>query len=703
MWECVTKMARPDSLGMFWEDHAKIKPLKKEKPKSIPPDPVWLLPEYLPGLEEARAMKPNLFTDDELVAAQQAGERFSWDIECYPNYFLVAFKSINSGKVIYFENGYSYQLDIGKLKWVLNNFILVDYNGNKYDIPIVTLALDGATSEDLFTATEMIIIQGMRPRDVLRTYKLKKIKLNHIDLIELVALSPSLKLLSGRLHAPRMQDLPFAPGTVLTKDQITITRWYCINDLDNTQLLYEELLPDILLREKMSIRYGVDLRSHSDAQIAESVISSEIRRITGQKYLRAPDLPENISYKYQVPAFLNYSTPLLEWVLDTVKQSDFRVHESGAIIMPKELRSIKITLASGTYQMGIGGLHSNEKTSCHIADENTILCDRDVASYYPRIILNEKLAPSHLGNSFLVVYNNLVEERLNSKRQGDKATSDSLKIVVNGSFGKLGNKYSSLYSPNLLIQVTITGQLTLLMLIERLELANYQIVSANTDGIIIKCSKDREISMNQIITQWEKDTGFETESTYYKAIFSRDVNNYFAVKENGNSSARFLDDKFGVKVKGIYAERGSSRNSILSKNPMATICSDAVLATITTGVAIEDTIRNCRDIRRFVSVRTVRGGAVKDGVFLGKAIRWYYAIGVEGVIVYAKSGNKVPRSDGAKPLMQLPEFFPNDINYEWYEKETTKILIEIGFLKSEKIEENQEVDENDDEGSNKYL
>ena len=688
-------MARSDSLGMFWEDHAKVKAVKKEKSKSIPPDPVWLLPGYLPGLEKARAMKPNLFTDNELVVAQLAGERLTWDIECYPNYFLVAFKSTVSGKIIYFEGGYPYQLDIAKLKWMLSNFILIDYNGNKYDIPIITLALGGATSEELFTATEMIIIQGMRPQDILRAYKLKKVKLNHIDLIELVALSPSLKLLSGRLHAPRMQDLPFAPGTVLTKDQITITRWYCINDLDNTRLLYEELLPDILLREKMSIRYGVDLRSHSDAQIAESVISSEIRRITGQKYLRAPDLPENTSYKYQVPTFIQYSTPLLKWALEAVKQSDFWVHESGAIVMPQELQTMKITLASGVYQMGVGGLHSNEKTSCHKADENTILCDRDVISYYPRIILNEKLAPSHLGNNFLVVYNNLVEERLNSKRSGDKATSDSLKIVVNGSFGKLGNKYSSLYSPNLLIQVTITGQLALLMLIERLELANYQIVSANTDGIIIKCLKNREIGMNQIITKWEKDTGFETEATYYTAIFSRDVNNYFAVKESGDPAARFLDDKFGVKVKGIYAERGSSRNSILSKNPISMICSDAVLATITTGVAIENTIRNCRDIRRFVSVRTVRGGAVKDGVFLGKAIRWYYAIGVEGVIVYAKSGNKVPRSDGAKPLMQLPEFFPNDINYEWYEKETTKILIEIGFLKSEKIEENQEVSEDE--------
>ena len=32
--------------------------------------------------------------------------------------------------------------------------------------------------------------------------------------------------------------------------------------------------------------------------------------------------------------------------------------------------------------------------------------------------------------------------------------------------------------------------------------------------------------------------------------------------------------------------------------------------------------------------------------YLGKAIRWYYGKDVSGEIVYAKNGNKVPRSEG---------------------------------------------------------
>ena len=37
--------------------------------------------------------------------------------------------------------------------------------------------------------------------------------------------------------------------------------------------------------------------------------------------------------------------------------------------------------------------------------------------------------------------------------------ANALKIVVNGSFGKFGSRYSILYSPDLMLQVTITGQL----------------------------------------------------------------------------------------------------------------------------------------------------------------------------------------------------------------------------------------------------
>ena len=689
-------MTRPDMVGFFWNDTPPPKPPKKTKPKRIPPEPIWLLPTYLPGLEEARNMKLNLFTDEELILAQHNGEQLAWDIECYPNYFLVAFKSIQSGKIIYFEMDDNLDaMDLDKLQWILARFCLVDYNGNGYDVPIISIAAQGFGCQALFEATEKIIVYQQRPQDVLKYFGCKRLQINHIDLIELVALSPSLKLLSGRVHARRMQDLPFAPGSVLSYDQTIITLWYCVNDLDNTIAVRNELLPDIQLREKMGVRYGIDLRSKSDAQIAEAIIATEIKKLTGLKYVQQPKVNPEAAYKYQIPHFIKYQTPLLNWVLDTVKNSWFTLHPNGSVIMPKELEALKITVANGIYRMGIGGLHSSEEIAAHFADENTILCDRDVASYYPKIILNCGLAPVHLGKNFLKVYGGIVNERLVAKEAKNKVVADSLKIVVNGSFGKLDNMYSVLYSPDLLIQVTITGQLSLLMLIEQFELAGIPVVSANTDGAVIKCPKHLENTMNAIVAQWERETGFETEETRYLALLSRDVNNYFAVKQKWNKDTKswIENEQDGCKVKGIYSELGSSRNSILSKNPTSLICSDAIIAFLTTGKPIAATIRGSQDIRRFVCVRTVKGGAVKDGQYLGKAIRWYYAAGQEGEIIYAKTGNKVPRSEGAKPLMQLPDTFPNDIDYHWYEKEAHKILIEIGYLKEDL--DTKEVEEKD--------
>ena len=167
--------------------------------------------------------------------------------------------------------------------------------------------------------------------------------------------------------------------------------------------------------------------------------------------------------------------------------------------------------------------------------------------------------------------------------------------------------------------------------------------------------------MNHIVKQWENETLFETEATNYKALYSKDVNNYIAVKLDQTS-----------KCKGAYSASG------LHKNPTNQICTDAVVDHLCTGNSLETAIRNCTDISKFINVRKVKGGAVKDGEYLGTAIRWYYAEGVEGHIIYASRGSKVPRSKGAKPLMDLPPTFPSDINYDWYIKEAYTILKSIG-------------------------
>ncbi len=143
-----------------------------------------------------------------------------------------------------------------------------------------------------------------------------------------------------------------------------------------------------------------------------------------------------------------------------------------------------------------------------------------------------------------------------------------------------------------------------------------------------------------------------------------------------------MDEKLGCKTKGAYCERGSALNSRLSKNPESLICVDAVLSYLVGGVSVEKTIKNCRDFKRFISVRNVKGGGEKNGKYLGKVVRWYYAKNEAGYIAYVLSGNKVAKTDGAKPAMDLPEAFPEDIDYNWYIKEALEMLEDCGAIKS---------------------
>ena len=253
--------------------------------------------------------------------------------------------------------------------------------------------------------------------------------------------------------------------------------------------------------------------------------------------------------------------------------------------------------------------------------------------------------------------------KLRAEMAYHKTQADGLKVSTNGSFGKLGSMYSALYAPELMIQTTITGQLCLLMLIERLETAGVRVVSANTDGIVVLADKSREAAIEQITFDWMLDTSFELERSNYRAIHSRDVNNYIAVKLDGST-----------KRKGVYAEPG------LSKNPEFTIVADAMAAFLATAKPVEETIRLCPDITKFVSIRRVDGGGVWRGGYLGKAVRFYYSTEVspDEQISYAKNRNKVPKTDGARPLMTLPGSLPGDVDFARYIDLAREVLKDMG-------------------------
>lgn len=574
------------------------------------------------------------------------------DTECYRDYFLLMMLDRQSRQI------YGAEMYPGKPLGVtsLPPGRYVTFNGNHYDMVILALAFAGHDNQTLKNASDDIIVGGLKSWQVLEKYGcdvLDNINVDHIDLIEVAPGQVSLKAYGGRLHSRKLQDLPIEPHESITPDMRAVLREYCENDLATTEDLRIDLAPQIELREKMSTEYGIDLRSKSDAQIAEAVIKSQLEKRLNRRIYR-PQYDSDYSFKYRIPPFIRFQTPGMQHnVLATVQNAIFTIDHKGVVEIPQQLESMRIRIGNGVYRMGNGGLHSSEKSISY----SEPLIDRDVTSYYPQIILTQELFPTHLGREFLSIFRDIVDKRIAAKASGDAVVADALKIVVNGSFGKLGSMWSILYAPDLMIQVTISGQLMLLMLIEMLELNGVQVVSANTDGVVMRDSP----FIKDVIAWWESTTGMRTEETRYAALYAKDVNNYIALKIDGKT-----------KLKGLYAA------AKLNKNPTNEICIEAALAYLQRSWPIEDTIYKCADIKKFLTIRKVDGGGQWNGQYLGKIVRWYYSIN-GAPILYQRNGNKVAKSDGAKPLMQLDQPFPEDINYEWYIKETQSILADLGL------------------------
>jgi len=634
------------------------------------------------------------------------------DIECLPNYFLIGFKSLVTGQLLQFEAyGQDARLsdsDITTVNLIMNCNTTFGFNSNKYDIPILYYALQGATCYEAHTASVALIQCGESVWNLTRRLNIiMPMLLDHFDVCEpSPAVMVSLKAYGTRLGSKKLWEFfvdPMYPIDRKTADEI---RLYNVNDLDVTIDLYEAIKDRIELREEMSEQYGIDLRSKSDAQIAEAVIISELFK-QGIK-AQIPQLLDNYTCKYTPPKYIEFQTPQLQNILAEILTIDFQLASNGSLRMPDALAKKTIRIGNTAYKLGIGGLHSQEKTLAVVSNETHTMRNADFASYYPFIILNNNLAPKHLGMEFLNVYRSIVERRIIAKREKNKLVDKSLKIVINGSFGKFGSKYSKLFSPDLLLATTLTGQLTLLMIIEWFESEGIPVISANTDGLEYFCPRDKIQQAEGIIMCIEMLSGLTMEHGDYEALYARDVNNYVA---------KYADK---VKAKGVYADPFNDAEHFLKKGLETRIVFKAIRDYIQYGTPLETTVFNCKNINDFLSSRTVKGGAVwghqgapitdsdeyiaefaktngniknkalikrndkhrasqVNGKYLGKMVRWYYSTDGSS-ITYKMNGNLVPKTgDGVTPMMDLSDRIPINLNWNWYVNEAIAMLKDLGI------------------------
>lgn len=327
------------------------------------------------------------------------------------------------------------------------------------------------------------------------------------------------------------------------------------------------------------------------------------------------------------------------------------------------------------YSVGVGGIHSVNNPEIIIPKEDEMLIDIDVASLYPSMLIQYKFYPKHLGPEFLEVYSQIREERLEAKRNGNKVKNETLKLALNGLSGNLQNEHNFCYSPFAVMQIRINGQLLLLMLAESLVNLGCRIVQANTDGLFILLKKDKYEQVKQACKAWEQLTKLELEEDRFEAMYQFAINDYIAIKEGYKANK---DDKL-IKKKGMFIT-----DVLLGKGLNPKIIPEAVIRYFADGIPVEDTIMNCKDIRKFLQAeKTGKQWTVEYNNEVQQRINRFY-VSTNGLYLWKWKDNKgikeyqnMLKGYGVTILNTLPEDKPIDqynINYAYYILQATKII-----------------------------
>lgn len=493
------------------------------------------------------------------------------------------FKQVD--KYITWEDYYTTNINIP------TNIIFCGYNNLHYDNPIINYIIEyedrlmqyniPTICSSIFNLSKTITTSSEDNIDAWKHWKYQ-IWFDTFDILTMLysnKLRVGLKEIQVTMQYPNVQEFVCDWTKPLPLEDFDSMIDYNINDIESTSELLNRCKKDIDLRIAIEDEYGVRVLSKDGVNIGMKILTQKYLEKTGLTWWDIKDLRSPMSViplKDVILPFIKYDSPILQRVLDDMKNQ---------IVSPgRKGYENKFVFNNLRYSVGVGGIHSVNSPEIIIPRDDEMLIDIDVASLYPSMLIEYEFYPKHLGKEFLEVYKQIKDERIEAKHNGDKVKNETLKLALNGLSGNLQNEHNFCYSPFAVMQIRINGQLLLLMLAEKLTQIGCRIVQANTDGLFVLLKKDAYSKVNSICREWEQLTKLTLEEDRFKAMYQYAINDYFAITE---------DNK--VKEKGMFITTVK-----LGKGLTPKIIPKAIISFFKDGISVEDTIKNCTDIRDFL-------------------------------------------------------------------------------------------------------
>lgn len=314
---------------------------------------------------------------------------------------------------------------------------------------------------------------------------------------------------------------------------------------------------------------------------------------------------------------------------------------------------------------------------------------------YPSIIAAYNIAPAHMIKHVFVNLISWMRDTRVEVKHSAEAIIDGipkdvlalvLKIVINSIYGKLGFEAGSLYDRLAVLKVTINGQLLMLMLVEELELNNIHVISANTDGLMIKIYDNQWDVYNKITKEWEIKSKLKADTDIVHCLIARDVNNYLA---------QFRTTK-GLKLEYKGAMNPNMYSIDLSKGYDKPIVAQAVSNYFLYNKPIMETLREATNILDFCMTTNVgrqfhiEEEKVINGKIVIKECQRYvrFYISNRGCIVKKVHNDTKERSSMAAGQVVTvlnslddKDISLRDINYKYYYEKAMDIInpIKLGI------------------------
>ena len=426
-----------------------------------------------------------------------------------------------------------------------NNHWHISFNGLSFDSQITERIIRGhknllelsagQIAESIYQMAQSII--GRQDTNEFPEFSEKDLSIRQIDVFKLnhwdnVAKKSSLKWIQYSMDWPNIQEMPIHHSTeIKTLAQIDTVIGYCINDVKSTKRIMQLSKEQINLRATLTKDYGINLYSASEPRISKELFLMFLSDKTGIKKYDLRQLRTNrgpIMVKDIILPYTKFQTVVFQDLLDNFKM---------VVVDPNSTKGgfkYSINYKNVKTDFGLGGVHGARGSGIYKAGDGMIIMSSDVTSFYPNLAIRNGWAPAHLPRKeFCEQYESFFEERKKIPKKDPK--NYVYKIMLNSTYGLSNDRNSFLYDPQFTMQITINGQLTLMMLYEMLSegIPGSVPLMQNTDGLEMMIPEQYKDKYMEICKEWEEITKLQLEHDEYTKLILADVNNYIAVNKAG--------------------------------------------------------------------------------------------------------------------------------------------------------------------------